>query len=209
MIVFAPAAAGIRKAINVQEADRLASTLEQELVTYRGETLQGEDTKIGFAKAFQFVKDSDDEKTALLVYQYRADLKATSRSDGTAPPVAKIDDKMPGDGYVVQTMVRRRNDPEFEKDLDAGEGGVYLVKCTQLVFDGGELKLGTIGSIKDPKSGGNEFDKSSDYPEAVIAFAADFYTLPAKSSGFFSSRFSTSFKNAKKPVFTRNLAVRR
>ena len=36
MIVFAPAAAGIRKSINVQEADRLASTLEQELVTPPG-----------------------------------------------------------------------------------------------------------------------------------------------------------------------------
>ena len=35
MIVFAPAAAGIRKSINVQEADRLASSLEQELVTLR------------------------------------------------------------------------------------------------------------------------------------------------------------------------------
>jgi prepilin-type N-terminal cleavage/methylation domain-containing protein len=205
MIVFAPAAAGIRKAINVQEADRLASTLEQELVTLR----TGDTEKTGFEKAFNRIQKSDTQADALLVYQYRGNPTASPRPDGTLEPVATVSDKMPGKDYIVLTMVRRKSDSNFNSDLPAIEGGVYLVKCTQLIFEGGELKLGTPGTIKDPKGTGGNSATADDYPEAVIAFAADFYTLPAKSAGFFTSGFSKSFTNAKKPVFTRNLAVRR
>ncbi|MCU0752004.1 MAG: type II secretion system GspH family protein, partial [Akkermansiaceae bacterium] len=70
MIVFAPAAAGIRKSINVQEADRLATTLEQELVTFR----TGDPGGNGFGKAFTWIKDSNNANTALLIYQYRGSL---------------------------------------------------------------------------------------------------------------------------------------
>lgn len=210
MIVFAPAAAGIRKAINVQEADRLASTLEQELVTLR----TGDPEKTGFEKAYNRILNSnraDSPSDALLVYQYRGNPTSTPRPDGTLEPVATVSDKMPGKDYIVQTMVRRKNDSNFTTDLPAIEGGIYLVKCTQLVFQGGELILGKPGEIVDPKGAGGSGTGADGYPEAVIAFAADFYTLPAKAPGFFASggKFDTIFKNAKKPVFTRNLAVRR
>jgi prepilin-type N-terminal cleavage/methylation domain-containing protein len=206
MFVFAPAAAGIRKSINVQEADRLTSTIEQELVTLR----TGEPEKTGFEKAFNRIKNSINANDALLVYQYRGSL-TNQRADGTAEPVPNVNNKMPGKDYTVQTMVRLRKDNEFiKKDLPAVEGGVYLVKCTQLVFDqsNGELMVGKAGQIQDPKkpSGGTNVD---DYPEAVIAFAADFYTLPAKSESYFNSKFSDTFSKVKNPVFSRNLAVRR
>jgi prepilin-type N-terminal cleavage/methylation domain-containing protein len=204
MIVFAPAAAGIRRAINVQEADRLASTLEQELVTLR----TGESEKTGFEKAFNRIQKSNTENDALLVYQYRGSLSQI-RPDGTPEPVPTVNDKLPGKDYVVQTMVRRKSDNNFNADLTAVEGGVYLVKCTQLVFENGELKPGTPGTIKDPKGTGGNAASADDFPEAVIAFSADFYTLPAKSASYFSSGFTKSFTAAKNPVFTRNLAVRR
>lgn len=205
IIVFAPAAAGIKKSINVQEADRLASTLEQELVTLR----TGDTEQTGFEKAFNRIMKSNSANDALLAYQYRASLSST-RPDGTPDPVASINDKMPGKDYVVQTMVRRKSDNEFTADLPAVEGGVYLVKCTQLVFDAtsGGMKLGTAGTIKDPK-GTAAYTKSDDYPEAVIAFTADFHTLPSKSASYFSSAFTKTFTAAKNPVFSRNLAVRR
>ena len=44
---------------------------------------------------------------------------------------------------------------------------------------------------------------------AVIAFSAEFYSIPAKRSGYFSSAFNANFNKFKNPVFTRNLAVRR
>jgi prepilin-type N-terminal cleavage/methylation domain-containing protein len=206
MIVFAPAAAGIRKSINVQEADRLASTLEQELVTFR----TGDQGGNGFGKAFTWIKESNAATNALLIYQYRGSLSSL-RADGTPEPVPTIGDKLPGKDYTVQTMVRRKSDPKFiNEDLPAIEGSVYVVKCTQLVFNAGELKPGTIGQIKDPKTPGAAIDKPDDYPEAVIAFAAEFFALPAKSKSYLEgTQFNTKFPTLKNPVFTRNLAVRR
>jgi prepilin-type N-terminal cleavage/methylation domain-containing protein len=203
MIVFTPAAQGIRKSINVQQADRLASTLEKELVTPRA------DYPTGFEKAFDWIKNSDKDANALLVYQYRG---ATSslRPDGTPTPLPTIGDKLPGKDYVVTPMLRRKSDPKFLEDLPAVEGGVYLVKCTQLIFKGDGLEAGTAGDLVDPKNPGSKIAGSNDYPEAVIAFSADFHMLPSKAPSYFSgAAFSQKFKNTGSPVFTRNLAVRR
>ena len=147
----------------------------------------------------------------MLVYQYRGSLSNT-RPDGTPEPVASIKDKLPGKDYVVQSMMRRKSDTSFKDDLKAVEGGVYLVKCTQLVFDKtkNEMKTGTAGKISDPK-GGKDAGTADEYPDAVIAFSAEFFTLAAKSSSYFegSTGFEKAFPKLKNPVFTRNLAVRR
>lgn len=233
MIVFAPAAAGIRKSINVQEADRLASTLEQELVTVR-KGQETADIRTGFDKAFFAIRDSTgpngsgtdtgNPTTALLVYQYRGSLSGV-RPDGTLQPVPDARGKVPGKDYVVQSMMRAKNDANFLEDLRAIEGSIYMVKCVQLVFNGGGLKpvdhtdKGLRGKIMNPKPAGatetdykaGPFDKPADYPEAVIAFTADFFALPSKAESFFTSAtgFTKAYTTAKSPVFTRNLAVRR
>jgi prepilin-type N-terminal cleavage/methylation domain-containing protein len=204
MYVFAPAAAGIRKSINVQEADRLATTLEQELVTFR----TGDQGVNGFGKAFTWIKESNDAANALLIYQYRGSL-SSMRPDGTPDPVPTISDKLPGKDYILQTMVRRKSDTRFTDDLEAIEGSVYVVKCTQLIFEGGELKPGEKGAIKDPKNPGTVVANADAYPEAVIAFAAEFYALPSKSPAYLTNRLADAFPKLKNPVFTRNLAVRR
>jgi prepilin-type N-terminal cleavage/methylation domain-containing protein len=211
MVVFAPAAEGIRKSINVQQADRLASTLEQELVTLR-EGQKTADIKTGFDKSYDWIKKSNAAADALMVYQFRGEIGGTLRSDGTPNPVSSIKGKISGKDYSVISMVRRKSDAEFNNDLTALEGAVYLVKCTQLVFDTagtGGLKLGTPGTIIDPK--GSAASSNADaYPEAVIAFSAEFFMMPAKTESYFSgSAFTTKFPNFKNPVFTRNLAVRR
>lgn len=207
IIVFAPAAAGIKKSISVQEADRLVSTLEQELVTLRGAT-QTSTFKTGFGKGFEWLKSSNSANDALLIYQYRGSVSSL-RPDGTPEPVASTNDKLAGKGYNVLTMVRRKSDTLFKEDLQAVEGGVFFVKCTQLVFDGGGLKVGTPGTIKDPKAGGAAAGDADSYPEAVVAFSADFYSVPTKSAAYFDTKFSSFFTKAKNPVFARNLAVRR
>lgn len=214
MMVFAPAAAGIRKALNVQEADRLATTLEQELVTVRGGKSSGAGaTPTGFAKAFEWIINSNTANEAILIYQYRARFTKALRSDGTPEPEPTIKGKLPGQDYVLQTMVRRKSDPELLEDLKAVEGGVYLVQCTQLVFSGGQLKPGTPGAISDPKGTGGKVANADAYPEAVIAFTADFHALPARNAAYFSAAggFAKTFATLKnkKPVFSRNLAVRR
>lgn len=217
MLVFSPAADGIRKSINVQQADRLASALEQELVTLReGENVGGIST--GFDKAFKFIEESDKADEALLVYQYRGSADPSKvRTDGTPEPVASVQDKIPGKDYIVVSMARKASDTLFNNattgDVAAIEGAVYLVKCTQLVFGGGTdggLELGDPGKIVDPKDSQNAASDGASYTEAVIAFAADFYMLPAKNAAYFSGdSFKTKFNNLKTPVFSRNLAVRR
>ena len=214
MMVFAPAAAGIKQAISVQDADRLVSTLEQELVTVRaGDGMPAGAT--GFDKAFTRLQQCKTATTALLIYQYRGDLLSAKRTDGTLPPMVNISGKLAGQDYIVVPMVRQSNDVLFNTaitgDIAAIEGGIYLVKCTPLYFSGGALTLGTSGTIKDLQ-GTTAYASANGtplYPEAVIPFAADFYSVPAKSASYFTSSFATYFTKTKTPVFTRNLAVRR
>ena len=211
MIVFGPAVANIRKALNMEEMERISSTLQQEMVTLRGGTASTK-FKTGFAQAFEWIRQSNTANEALLVYQYRGSLSSI-RADGTPTPEPLIKNKLPGKDYAVLTMVRRKSDAKLSEDLAAVEGGVYLVKCTQLVFADGQLKQATPGVIADPRGKGGNASSADDYPEAVIAFAADFFAMPSRKSSFFGSAggFSKTFvalKN-KKPVFSRNLAVRR
>jgi prepilin-type N-terminal cleavage/methylation domain-containing protein len=209
MVVFAPAADGIRKAINVQQADRMASALEQELVTLRG-AAETAKYKTGFNKSFDWIQNKSSATDALLVYQYRGKVSGPLRPDNTPEPEPSLKNKLPGKDYVVVPMVRRRSDSAYlAKDLEAVEGSVYLVKCTQLIFNQSQLIAGTAGEIKDPNDG-TMAASANDYPEAVIAFSAEFHMLPAKTSSYISgSAFTTKFATVQNPVFTRSLAVRR
>ncbi len=213
MVVFAPAAAGIRKAINSQEASRLVTTVEQELVTLRGQT-QADDYSTGFDKAFEYIRGSGGTTGAngLVVYKYRGSL-SDIRNDGTARPVTDIDGLIPGKDFVVQTMMRRKNDPELDEDIPAMEGAIYLVKCTQLVLSQSGtdivMQTGTAGEIQDPNPPNAVVATPEAYQHAVISFVADFYALPSRSSGFFDNRFDSVFLTVDQPVFSRNLAVRR
>ena len=212
IIVFTPAADGIRKTISTQQADRLTSALEQELVTLRG-TEETDEFKTGFGKAYKLIEESDAAETAILVYQYRGKLSGERRPDGTLEPEPSVENKSPGKEFLVVPMARTKDDTAFLEDLAAVEGPVYLVKCTQLIFEANELVLGEPGKIKYRKEGETTYTNSSDadeYEEAVIAFAADFYQMPTNASGFFSGpEFAKRFESVKTPVFSRNLAVRR
>lgn len=211
IIVFTPAADGIRKTISSQQADRLTSALEQELVTLRGDE-ETTDFKTGFNKAYEFIKESNVAADALLVYQYRGKL-SNVRTDGSLEPEPSIDGKLPGQDYKVVPTARRFSEGKLSEDLandlTAVEGPVFLVKCTQLIYNTNQLVLGTPGTIKNPKDG--VVSTSADaYPEAVIAFAAEFHQMPTNAVSYFKGpEFAKKFTKTKTPVFTRNLAVRR
>jgi len=207
LAVFAPAAQGIRKAISVQEADRLAYTLERELVTLRSG--DSEDYKTGFEKAYQWIIDSNDVSKALLIYQYRGN-PSQLRPDGTMEPFTGSG--VAGQDFIVQPVVRAKDSPDLEDDLKSIEGRVYTVQMTQLVFSGGQLQKGTAGEIVDPSPGDGDSGGGSGvdgYPEAVIAFAAEFYAVPNSSYSYISTKMNSSTFADAKPIFTRNLAVRR
>jgi prepilin-type N-terminal cleavage/methylation domain-containing protein len=208
MVVFTPAADGIRKSINVQQADRFASTLEQELVTLRPGSTLPPGVRTGFDQAFNWIMSSNAAANSLVAYQYRGDMN-NLRPDRSPTPVVNVSSNIPGKNYVVVSMVRRKSDSNFLQDLRAVEGAVYMVKCTQLVFGANGMVQGTAGVIRDPKVGGANAVNADAYPEAVIAFSAEFHLLPSKDPGYFNGAYNTRFANFRNPVFTRNLAVRR
>lgn len=213
--VFAPAAQGIKRAVNSQQADRLASTLEKELVTLR-EGQSPTTAETGFEKAFQWIEQGDRFSRAILVYQYRGDNNSARRTDGSLQPLDNISGE-PGVDYTVVSMVRRMNvntpaDQELlEEDFGALEGTVFYVKTNQLVYNGTSMTLSsTPDEISDPRNPNDKYSDSALYPDAVIAFSAEFYSVPTKSIDYLGSdAFRDRYNNFDKPVFTRNLAVRR
>lgn len=243
MAVFGPATQGIRRSINVQEADRLAATLEKELSVLRPnqavspvgspDDVAGGKYATAFNKAFYWLRESGKNDSGIVfVYQYRGN-PSKLRVDGTMEPfIAQGEAKgVPGKDYIVQSIARLRSDALFQEDFKALEGRVFAVVARQLVFEGGSMKPGDIGVIKGTPmttsssgSGGAtgttlvEAAKPDDYGDAVIAFTAMFFDVPSalpylKPGGTLKLNLlklrDTDSQQNRKPIFTRNLGVRR
>lgn len=204
LAVFGPAAQGIRKAISVQDADRLAYALENELVTLRSGS--GDTYTTGFEKAYEWILNSAE--SPLLIYQYKGDPKSI-REDGTMEPFTDASGTA-GEDFVIQPVVRQVDSPELEQELKALQGRIFTAKLTQLIFDGQSWVMGTAGEIVDPTPNDSDTTSGSgveSYPEAVIAFSAEFYGVPNSSYQYIQSKLDVN--NLKNPIFVRNLAVRR
>ncbi len=226
LTVFTPAAQGIKKSINTQQADRLASSLVRDMAKLNTEEAENPDSDIetGFDKAFTWIKEANNPEKAILVYQYRgwnpssdlSDMPSPNpRADGTLAPMTSMQGK-PGIDYIVQSVARRigDNDTNLEEDLRALVGPIFYVKPTQLYPEDNELKLGDIGDVvyfddSDPPQK-TVAATPSDYPDAIITFSAAFYSIPAASLNYLNSnKFTEKFESQTKPIFVRNLAVRR
>ena len=122
MIVFAPAAAGIRKSINVQEADRLASTVEQELVTFEGRRL--EENRI--RESLQPDPRNPIPQTMRfgLSIPWKPQQPAAGWDTGSQCPMSGT--SSPARITRFKPWLRSKSDPNFREDLAAVEGGIYL-----------------------------------------------------------------------------------
>ncbi len=208
LAVFGPATGNLRKAISIQEADRLSAALERELVTKRPGGTGNYST--GFDKAYEWIKAAPDSGNAILLYQYRGD-PSQLRADGTMEPYTE-NGGVAGKDFIVQPAVRQRGDELLLEDLAALDGRIFTVKLTQLVFSGGQLTRGEAGQITDPTPDDGDpagAADSSGYPEAVIAFAAEFFIVPNSAVDYVKPGGKFNPANLTKPIFTRNLAVRR
>ena len=212
MAVFGPATRGIRRSINVQEADRLTSALEKELSTNRPGVSAAAEATTAFHKAYDWILNSHQNNTVVFAYQYRGNPNQLRR-DGTMEPYVQRNGQA-GSDFVVQPMFRRRSDPLLEQDLRALQGRVFFVKMTQLVFDGANgLRLGTPGNIVNPPQPAGSVALTGagadGFPEAVIPFTAEFYEIQTTDPSFLRTGGRFNVANYNKPMFTRNLAVRR
>lgn len=222
LAAFGPAVQGLRKAVSAKEANRLATTLESELSILRAGDEAGDYTT-AFEKAYEWIKKSgtSNKDDIVLLYQYRG-LPGSQNDDGTLKPLELPRDKdldVPGQDYVLQSVVRRLSDDKTVKELAPGvvEGRVFYVRMKQLIFKNGELVLtDSPGDIIDPTEPRDSTSNHEDYPEAVIAFQAEFYVLKSSIYAYVNRAFTLDDANADghpdatgKPVFTRNMAVRR
>jgi prepilin-type N-terminal cleavage/methylation domain-containing protein len=209
LAVFGPATTGLRKAISVQEADRLAAALERELVTIRPGTTSN--YKTGFDKAYLWIEEaSSDSETSIFLYQYRG-TPDEIRTDGSMEPYT-AGGGVAGKDFIVQPAVRKRDDPLFLEDMEALDGRIFTAKLTQLEFNNGQLTKREDGGINpDPNDTGETLGGtgSDAYVEAVIAFAAEFFIVPNSDPNYVKPGGKFNPENLSKPVFTRNLAVRR
>lgn len=213
LAIFGPASQSIRRALSAQEADRLQTALERELQILR----EGTDSEYQtpFEKAFDWIKESTDPSNAVLLYNYRGD-PTNIRPDGSLEPY-RGDEGQSGKDYILQPAVRRLSDSSqnFEKDLEEVEGQVYYVSMTQLVFENGGLIPGEPGKIVDPHNPGESYDSVGSFPEAVVAYNADFYALRSNSYEYIKQLDLADGNGDGRPdklglpLFSRNLAVRR
>lgn len=209
LAVFGPATSGIRRAISVQDADRLASALEHELSTLRQEEVGIYPT--AFDKAFQWVSDSGNLSNAVILFNYRGSTTQTTNGQ-LAPFVQNLGS--PGRDYIVQSAVRRLgSSDDLQQYLAAVEGRSFVVNMRQLVRDEtGGLVPAQPGSGLVSSDGQTAADAAS-FTDAVIAFQAEFYLLPANSFSYVSGPLSQAgddFQNTLgNPLFTRNMAVLR
>lgn len=212
LAVFGPASQSIRRSLSAQEADRLQSALERELQILR----EGTDSEFttAFDKAFDWILNSGDAKSMVLLYNYRG--KPTDiRPDGSLEPHT-AEDGQSGRDFILQPAVRRKGDadPKLKADLEEVEGQIYYVRMTQLVFENGTLTDGEPGEIVNPHDG-EPANTAADYAEGVIAFKAEFYALRSNSSNYIDNLKLTDEDgdgrpdSLGRPLFTRNLGVRR
>ncbi len=207
LAVFGPAASTIKKTLSTDEASRLQATLIFELTHLREgqeETRYQDDP---FRKAFEWISQSHDNNNAILIYKYRA-IPGQKRPDGTLQPAPR-ELGLSGIDFVITPMVRRISDNLLQEDLDSIDGRVFFVKLNQLIFDGGGMRVSNgTGTIVDPHKPGEDFARRPEsFPEAVLAFEAEYYNLPTTSFQYLSNAFDPD--DFTKPIFTRKLAVRR
>ncbi|MGE9268829.1 MAG: PulJ/GspJ family protein [Verrucomicrobiales bacterium] len=206
LAVFGPAANSVRKALTIDEVNRMQATLERELSTLRP---GGDDASYGtsFEKAMDWITNSGTGNTAIILYKYRGNPGST-RADGTLTPVNDATGEV-GKDFVIQPMARQADDPLLSADLEAVDGRAFFVTMRQLVYAAdGSMELGPEDKIVDPNNTGSDHTgNSATYPEAVIAFQGSFYILPTVSIDFIQNNFNPD--NFEKAAFVRNMAVRR
>ena len=205
LAVFGPAARTINKTLSTDEASRLQASLEWELSVVREGREEREYDGESFRKAVDWIVNSEEKSDAIIVYKYRA-LQGETRTDGTLAPAAR-ELGIAGRDFIIRPMVRRLSDPLLREDLEVVEGRVFFVKLRQLIYSGDGLRVAEeAGRIVDPNKPGQDFsDSPESYPEALIAFEAEYYNLPTTSFNFLENAFDP--EEFTRPIFSRNLSV--
>lgn len=211
LAVFGPATNTIRRAISVQDADRLSSALEKEMSTLRQS--EAAEFPTAFDKAFDWISSSGSLDSSIVLFNYRGD--TAQIVDGKLEAYTNTTGE-PGKDYLVQSAVRQLGSSasDLEDLMEAVEGKVFVVSMRQLVRDStsGGLIAAEAGAEIVSSSGTTASD-AANFEDAVIAFQADFYLLPANSYQYLTGPLSNGGSDLEQtlgsPLFSRSMAVRR
>ena len=221
LAAFGPSVKGVRKSLSAKEASRLSTTLEYELSVLKPYDVDRDSYKTKFQKAYEWIKGSttNNQKDMVLLYQYRGATNSTPNTDdGTLPPYTGTTG-IAGQDYILQSVVRRFNNPHVKDELVPGvvHGSVFFVKMNQLIYNTkGEMIISDKpGEILDPH-GANNPTTYDTYPDATISYQANFYKLKSNIYTYIEKTFTTTDANQDghpdatgRPIFTRNLSARR
>jgi prepilin-type N-terminal cleavage/methylation domain-containing protein len=207
LAVFGPAARTIKKTLSTDEASRLQDTLVLEMTTIRDGAERERYRGDPFLKAIEWSSQSEEQGQTILIYKYRA-VPGQTRQDGSLQPAGQ-QIGISGEDFIVEPMVRRLSDPLVEEDFQSLEGRVFFVKLRQLIYGAQGLTVSEQpGQIVDPYRPGVDFSANPQaFPEAIVAFQAEYFNLPTTSMNFLQNGFDPV--NFTRPIFSRNLSVRR
>lgn len=211
LAVFGPATSGIRRAVSVEDADRLATTLERELSILNKN--EESDYNTAFEKAFEWIAGSSDLQNAVILFNYRGD--PSQIQDGSPEPYLS-DNGLPGQDYILTSTIGRlgTDNSELQQKMEAIDGRSFVVKMRQLIRnDDGSLSPEDSSDGSLTSFDGNSTNNPDEFEDAVIAFQAEFYLMPANSYQYATQNMSKGGSDYEKtlgqPLFTRNMAVRR
>lgn len=203
--VFVPVRGMIQQALTKQDADRIVSTLRAEMNTLR-ENEAGKYSST-FDKGFEWLRNSRNPNTSLVIFTYRADTTKTRRGDGTYPPIAANKSK-PGKDSLVTTVVCPMNNGLHRNDIQHAIGPVYLVKLTQLINEGYRYRpSNSPGDISGPNSPSSYYSTDEKDPWGNAIFCrADFYIMTPPNPSRYKGR---TWQRVGRPVFSANLSIHR
>jgi len=104
--IFGPAQKTVQRALSTRDASAMKDALSNELAILSQHQIDSLNVETSFEKAVQYITESHEEDTAVLVYRYKAVPESDTNQDGILEAFSDTDG-IPGRDFIVQTAVRK------------------------------------------------------------------------------------------------------
>lgn len=158
-------------------------------------------SEIPFTEAYDIVKNVG----IVSAFQYRGDLIAGARADGTLSPYTLEENSVLGQDYVLTPAIRKLGNTGDESERT---GRLFYVRLLESPANPYAVQNGGTGNLPDTPN-----DPSDFYDSAVLVIFAEFFSVPRTFSSTefeeFRTRGTANLNDDLQPVFSFNFAVRR
>ncbi len=215
LTVFVPARKMVQDALGRQNVESVSSVLRAEMSTLKPHEAARPGAKrsskgsyvSAFDKAFDWLQASKKPETAVVIFSYRADTSKKAQ-DGIYPAL-QGGRNLPGNSSTLISVACPMDDTRYSKFIPDAVGPVYVVRMTQLVYDGkgGFSPADRPGMIKGGSNAEGYITKESsrDLSGAAVFFRADFFLMQPKNPARYKGR---SWAQLGTPSFSTNMSFR-